>query len=235
MSVAVNYTPEPGQRTLLNTVSGTVSPDATTFKAEIPLPAFAVGSYEINVSSTAKDFLPQTETLNVWHSPEALAARAKGTLADSMTQLSGLKMCEQVLTAEEIAQLEADLDADSETLPEENIEDIDDSDRCPDDSTTFPDGIQTIAVDTDIGNTSIARTTDGTINLTYVWRYAEASNQPYQEVHTKTVPITSDLSTFVYTLTGPEEGYPSGTYEVLVFLETDAARPIRREFSVGEN
>ena len=182
ISVAVNYTPEPGKRTLLNTVSGTVSPEATTFKTEIPLPSFTVGSYEISVSSTAKDFLPESETLTVWHSSEALDTRAEGSLSDSVTQLSGLKMCEQVLTDEELAELEATIDPDEETLSEESIEDIDESDRCSDDSTTFPEGIQTIAVDTTIGSTSVPRPADGTINLTYVWRYAEGSDQPYQEV-----------------------------------------------------
>ena len=230
LEVSVSYIAEPGESTLLNTVSGVLQPEDVAFKAEIPLPSFKIGTYEVNVSSSTKDFLSQTEILTVWHATEALDARAEGTLSDSTTQLSGFKMCEQVLTAEELAQLETE----DETAADSNIEEIDDSDRCLTNSTTFASGIQTLAADVDIGATAIARAEDDIVDLTFVWRYSPGPTEGTQEIHTKTIAIPPDLNTFVYTLTGPDEGYPAGNYEVLVFLETDAARPIRREFVVAE-
>ncbi len=182
-----------------------------------------MGSYDVSVTSAAKDFLPQTTNFTVWHNTDALDARAEGTLVDSTTQISALSMCDQVLTAEELAAMEDNPDNDQVT-------DIDDSDRCPSDTRTFPSGVQTLAVDVNIGG-DFARS-EGVLDLTFIWRYLEGPSGSEQELHTKTIPIEPDLSTFVYTLTGPEGGYPSGTYEVLVYLETNSARPLRREFVV---
>ena len=230
VEVAVSYIAEPGDSSVLNTFTGMLRPEEATFTTEMPLPSFKVGTYEVTISSSTQDFLPQTEVFTVWHTSEALDARAEGTLSDSTTQLSSFKMCEQVLTPEELAQLEAE----DETESDSSIETIDDSDRCATDSTTFASGIQTLAADVDIGAQAVPRAEDDTVDLTFIWRFAPSPNEAIQEIHTKTIPIPPDLNTFVYTLTGPDEGYPTGNYEVLAFLETDAARPIRREFVVEE-
>ncbi|MFE4106077.1 hypothetical protein [Almyronema epifaneia] len=222
IEIKLNYTPEPGKTTLLNTVSGTVKPGDTAFAAEIPLPALAVGTYAVSLSSPAKDFLAQTQTFTVWHSKDALDARADGTLADSTTQISGLKLCEQTLTPEELAQLEANADSNE-------VQEIGDGDRCALDTSTFASGTPTIAADVTIGS-GIART-DGPLDLTFVWHYVQGPGGGRQPLITKTVPIEPDLSSFTYSLTY-DGGYIPGTYEVIAFLETNDAQPLRREFVV---
>lgn len=223
IEIAVNYSPHPGTAELLNTVSGVLQAGDSTFLTEVPLPSFKVGTYNITITSPkARDFLTQTETFTVWHNNEAISARAEGTLSDSTTRISGFKLCEQELTSEELTEIEADPDSDE-------ITDIDDSDRCPADNTTFASGVQTLAVDVNIG-ADFAR--EEFVNLTFVWRYLQGPGGGEQELHTKTIPLEPDLSTFVYTLTGPDGGYPAGIYEVLVYLETDSSQPIRREFVV---
>ncbi|MEO1095580.1 MAG: hypothetical protein AAFX01_11840 [Cyanobacteria bacterium J06638_28] len=223
IEVAVNYSPHPGVTELLNTVSGVVQAGDSAFITEVPLPSFKVGTYDVTITSPkAKDFLTQTETFTVWHNNEAISERAEGTLSDATTQISDFKLCEQELSSEELTEIEADPDNDE-------ITDIDDSDRCPADNTTFASGVQTLAVDVGIG-ADFAR--EEIIDLTFVWRYLQGPGGGEQELHTKTIPLEPDLSTFVYTLTGPDGGYPAGTYEVLVYLETDTSQPIRREFVV---
>ncbi|MGD1906123.1 MAG: hypothetical protein ACFB0C_09035 [Leptolyngbyaceae cyanobacterium] len=224
LEVSVNYIPEPGQAELLDTVEGTIRPDDTDLKIDIPLSSFEIGAYEITLSSPNPAFSTQTETITVWHDTDAIDARAEGTLSDSSTPLTGFKLCEQQLTEEELAQLEADAGDDEAT-------DIDNSDRCATDDSTFPAGVQTLAADIDIGS-DFARPEDDTVDLTFVWRYLEGPSGGIQELNVKTYPIEPDLGTFVYSLTGPDSGYPAGTYDVTVFLETNTARPIRREFVV---
>lgn len=224
ITVAVTYISEPGKSENLNTLEGIIRPEDTGFEIDIPLPAFKVGTYEITLSSSTQDFLSQTETLTVWHNTDAIDVRAEGTLSDSTTPITGFKLCQQQLTDDELAQL------NDETPNDETI-DIDDSDRCATDETTFPKGTQTLAADVDIGG-AFARSETDTVDLTFIWRYLEGPSGSSQELNIKTYPIAPDLSTFVYTLTGPDEGYPAGTYDVTVFLETNTARPIRREFVV---
>jgi hypothetical protein len=224
IELTVNYIPEPGETELINTVEGVIRPDDTAFQLDIPLPSFEIGTYEMVLASTNPAFATQTETITVWHNADAIEARAAGTLSDSGTPLTGFTLCEQQLTDEELAELEA-------SDPDDQGIDIDESDRCPADTTTFAAGVRTLAADIDIGG-DFARPEDDIVDLTFVWRYLEGPSGGTQELITKTYPIEPELSTFVYTLTGPDGGYPAGTYDVTVFLETNTARPIRRQFVV---
>ncbi|MEM9815274.1 MAG: hypothetical protein AAF827_02510 [Cyanobacteria bacterium P01_D01_bin.6] len=47
-----------------------------------------------------------------------------------------------------------------------------------------------------------------------------------------TVMITPNIGTYLYTLTAGEAGYDAGIYEVLVYLGTESARPLRKVFVV---
>lgn len=96
---------------------------------------------------------------------------------------------------------------------------------CQNDSSTFTTGVRTIAAQVDIENPA-----DNT-GIRFIWRYLDGEAGAAQEIKNKVQTIDAQTGGFTYSLSN-EDGFPTGTYEVLIALETNNARPIRREFSV---
>lgn len=223
VTVTVNYRPVPGVSETLNTTTVTVNPGDEAFQAAIPLPALAVGTYEVQMASVdAPDFLVETSEFTVWPNPEVIDAAAAGSLASDSIQLSALKVCEKTLSPEEIEQITSE-----EGLQET---DVNRGDRCGDSQDSFAVGTQTVNADVSIGNRFTEATQ--TLDLTFIWRYAASENDAFVEVAADTVTVTPDVGTYVYTLTAGEAGYDAGIYDVLVYLNTEAARPLRWAFVV---
>ncbi|NEQ46323.1 MAG: hypothetical protein F6K00_23380 [Leptolyngbya sp. SIOISBB] len=223
VEVTVNYRPLPEDSETLNTTTVTVNPGDEAFQAAIPLPSLAVGTYEVQMASAAApDFLAETSEFTVWPNPDVIDAAAGGSLISDAMQLSALKVCEKTLSPEEIEQI----------ISEEGLQetDVNRGDRCGDSQDSFAVGTQTVNADVSIGN----RFTEATQNLdlTFIWRYAASENDAFAEVAADTVTVTPDIGTYVYTLTAGEAGYDAGIYDVLVYLNTEASRPLRRVFVV---
>ena len=222
VTVGISYVSVPGSSSVLNTVSTTLSPGATGFKAEVPLPALAVGSYEVSLSSTAQDFLTQTDTFAVWPSSDTLASAASGTLSSDTTQLSSLKVCEKTLTPEEYEAIISEQGPDELEAKQ--------SDRCGEAQSSFAVGTQTVNADVEIG--SRFTRPEGNLPLTFIWRYSPEQSTPFVEIASGTVDVTPDTGTYLYTLTAGEAGYEAGNYDLIVFLGTNSARPLRYSFTV---
>lgn len=223
VEVTVNYRPVPGASETLNTTTVTVNPGDEAFQATIPLPALAVGTYEVQMASAAApDFLAETSEFTVWPDADIIDAAAAGNLPSDAIQLSALKVCEKTLSPEEIEQI----------ISEEGLQEteVNRGDRCGDNQDSFAVGTQTVNADVSIGS----RFTEATQNLqlSFIWRYAASENDVFAEVAADTVTVTPDIGTYVYTLTAGEAGYDAGIYDVLVYLGTDSARPLRQVFVV---
>ncbi|MEM1291216.1 MAG: hypothetical protein AAGH67_07075 [Cyanobacteria bacterium P01_H01_bin.162] len=222
VTVGISYVSMPGSSSVLNTVSTTLSPGATGFKAEVSLPSLAVGSYEVSLSSTSQDFLAQTDTFAVWPSSDTLASAASGTLSDDTTQLSSLKVCEKTLTPEEYEAIISEQGPDELEAKQ--------SDRCGEGQSSFAVGTQTVNADVEIG--SRFTRPEGNLPLTFIWRYSPEQSTPFVEIASDTVDVTPDTGTYLYTLTAGEAGYEAGNYDLIVFLGTNSARPLRYAFVV---
>ena len=222
VTVGISYVSMPGSSSVLNTVSITLSPGATGFKAEVSLPSLAVGSYEVSLSSTSQDFLAQTDTFAVWPSSDTLASAASGTLSSDTTQLSSLKVCEKTLTPEEYEAIISEQGPDELEAKQ--------SDRCGEAPSSFAVGTQTVNADVEIG--SRFSRPEGNLPLTFIWRYSPEQNTPFVEIASGTVDVTPDTGTYLYTLTAGEAGYEAGNYDLIVFLGTNSARPLRYSFTV---
>ncbi|MEM9121094.1 MAG: hypothetical protein AAGD09_24905 [Cyanobacteria bacterium P01_F01_bin.56] len=158
----------------------------------------------------------------MWPNTDVIDAAAAGSLASDSISLSDLKVCEKTLSPEEMAQI----------LSEEGLQETDASrgDRCGDSQDSFPVSTQTVNADVSIGS----RFTEAAQNLqlTFIWRYAANENDALVEVAADTVMITPNIGTYLYTLTAGEAGYDAGIYDVLVYLGTESARPLRQVFVV---
>ncbi|MFO0193698.1 MAG: hypothetical protein ACK53P_06630 [Pseudanabaena sp.] len=99
---------------------------------------------------------------------------------------------------------------------------------CASDISQFENNTQKIFV-----TSNIKYAPEGT-KIKFDWKYLGSDTVKATDIDSVTVETKSDTTFVLSSLTAPTNGWPDGNYEIVLSINTDNSKPIRKQFSISK-
>jgi hypothetical protein len=99
--------------------------------------------------------------------------------------------------------------------------------ECASDTNTFDNNTPKLFATADLNNAP-----EGT-KVKIDWKYLGGEAGTAADIDSVNLETNSNMTTITSHLSAPSKGLPAGKYEVVMSLDTDNSKPIRKQFSIA--